>query len=143
MADIIKDTDLQGHLIQVRSEKNKIVLVADTDSPTSSVNEKTANLLVSTVKLAAKIKLGDNHEANRMVCYKVYKIPSFGQLIAPIESRGWTMQTTSSIEVDDRRANILGRKLSHKSDYNYTRRENQFVCQHFISTILTALTHKS
>ena len=111
MADIIKNTDLQGHLIQVRSEKNKLALVADTVSPTSFMNEKTANLLVSTVKLAAKIKLGDNHEANRMVCYNGYKIPSFGQLIAPIESRGWTMQTTSSIEVDDRRANILGRNL--------------------------------
>ena len=111
MADIITDTDLQGHPIQVCSEKNNIVFIADTGSPTSFVNEKTANFLVSTVKLAFKINSGDNDEANRMFCYNGYKIPSLGRLIAPIESGGWTMQTASFIVVDDRRANILGRDL--------------------------------
>ena len=93
------------------SHPNKIVFIADTGSPTSFVNEKTANLLASTVKSAVKTKLGEDDEANRMVCYNGYKIPSLGRLIAPIESGGWTIQTASFIVVDDRRANIMGRNL--------------------------------
>ena len=44
-----------------------------------------------------------------MVCYNGYKIQSFGRVITPIESGGWTLDTTSLIVVDDKRANILGR----------------------------------
>ena len=110
-AEVITNTDLQGDLIRVQSETNNIVFIADTGSPTSFVNEKTANLLASTVKSAVKTKLGDDDEANRMVCYNGYKIPSLGRLIAPIELGGWTIQTASFIVVDDRRANILGRNL--------------------------------
>ena len=110
-AEEITNTDLQGHLIRVRSETNNIVFIADTGSPTSSVNEKTASLLESTVKLAVKTKLEEDDEANRMVCYNGYKIPSLGRLIAPIESEGWRIQTASFKLVDDRRANIMGRNL--------------------------------
>ena len=110
-AEVITNTDLQGNLIRVRSETNNIVFIADTGSPTSFVNEQTANLLASTVKSAIKTKLEDDDGANRIVCYNGYKIPSLGRLIAPIESGGWTIQTASFIVVDDRRANILGRNL--------------------------------
>ena len=107
-AEELLDTDLKGHLIRVRSEKNNIVFIADTGSPTSFVNEKTANLLATTVKSAARTRMRDDDEANKMVCYNGYKIPSLGRLTAPIESGGWTIQTASFIVVDDRRANILG-----------------------------------
>ena len=110
-AEELLDTDLKGHLIRVRSEKNNIVFIADTGSPTSFVNEKTANLLATTVKSAARTRMRDDDEANKMVCYNGYKIPSLGRLTAPIESGGWTIQTASFIVVDDRRANILGRNL--------------------------------
>ena len=63
------------------------------------------------MKLLIKIKLGDDDKTNRMVCYNGYKILSLGRLIAPIESGGWTIRTTSFIVVDNRRANILGRIL--------------------------------
>ena len=95
----------------MRSQTNNIVFIADTGSPTSFANEKTANLLAATVKSAVKTRLRDDDEANRMVCYNGYKIPSLGRLTAPIESGGWTIQTASFIVVDDRRANILGRNL--------------------------------
>ena len=110
-AEELLDTDLKGHLIRVRSEKNNIVFIADTGSPTSFVNEKTANLLATTVKSAVKTRMREDDEANRMVCYNGYKIPSLGRLTAPIESGGWTIHTASFIVVDDRRANILGRNL--------------------------------
>ena len=51
----------------------------------------------------------DDDEANKMVCYNGYKIPSLGRLTAPIESGGWKIHAASFIVVDDRRANILGR----------------------------------
>ena len=107
----ITNTDLQGHLIRNRSETNNIVFIADTGSPTSFVNKKTDNLLAATVKSTVETKLRDDDEANRMVCYNGYKIPSLGRLIPPIESGGGTIQTASFIVVDDRRANILGRNL--------------------------------
>ena len=110
-AEQLLDTDLKGHLIRVRSGKNNIVFIADTGSPTSFVNEKTANLLATTVTSAVRTTMRDDDEANKMVCYNGYKIPSLGRLTAPIESGGWTIQTSSFIVVDDRRANILGRNL--------------------------------
>ena len=39
-AEELTDTDLQGHLIRVRSQTTNIVFIADTGSPTSFVNEK-------------------------------------------------------------------------------------------------------
>ena len=110
-AEVITNNDIQGHLNRVRSETNNIVFIADTGSSTSFVNEKTANLLTSSVKSAVKTKLGEDDEANKMVCYNGYKIPSLGRLIASIESGGWTIQIASFIVVDDRRANIMGRNL--------------------------------
>ena len=46
-----------------------------------------------------------------MVFYNGYKIPSFGRVITPIESGGWTVNTISLIVVDDKRANIFGRNI--------------------------------
>ena len=110
-AEELLDTDLKGHFIRVRSEKNNIVFIADTGSPTSFVNEKAANLLATTVKSAVRTRMKDDNEANKMVCSNGYKFPSLGRLTAPIESGGWTIHTASFIVVDDRRANILGRNL--------------------------------
>ena len=84
------------------------MFIADTGS---FINQKTANQIMTTVKSAKLIKTNDNDEANRIVCYNGYRIPSFGRVIAPIESGGWTINKTSFIVVDDRRANILGRNL--------------------------------
>ena len=126
-AEVISNNDLQKHLIRIRSERNIIVFIADTGSPTSFVNEKPAKLLTSTVKSAVKTTLGEDDEANRIVCYNGYKVPSPGRLIAPIESGGWTIQTASFIVVDDRRANIMGRNLLPQIGINCTKRENQLV----------------
>ena len=46
-----------------------------------------------------------------MVCHNGYKIPSFGRVVAPIESGGWALDTTSLIVVDDKRVNILGKNI--------------------------------
>ena len=107
----LDDTVLKGHLIWVRCGDKNLVFIADTGSPTSFINQKTANQIMTTVKSAKRIKTNDNDEANRMVCYNGYKIPSFRRVIAPIESGGWTIKTTFFIVVDDRRAIILGRNL--------------------------------
>ena len=87
------------------------MFIADTGSPTSFINQRTANLIVSTVKSAKRKQKTETDEPNRMVCYNGYKIPSFGRVITPIESGGWTLNTTSLIVVDDKRANILGRNI--------------------------------
>ena len=54
-------------------------------SPTSFVNNKTATTLQNTVKEARRIQLGQDDEANRMVCYNGFKTLSFGRMITPIE----------------------------------------------------------
>ena len=69
--------DLKGHLVRVRCGHNDLVFIADTGSPTSFFNQRTANLIVSTVKSAKRIQTTETDEANRMVCYNGYKIPSF------------------------------------------------------------------
>ena len=111
-AEIITNTNLQGHLILVHSEtNNKYRVYRRHRFPTFFVNEKAANLLASTVRSAFKTKLGDDDEVNWMVCYNGYKIPSLGRWSAPMESGGWTIQTALFIVVDYRRANIMGRNL--------------------------------
>ena len=107
----IDESDLKGHLVRIRCGHNDIVFIADTGSPPSFINQRTANLIVSTVKSAKRLQTTKTDEANRMVCYNGYKIPSFGRLITSIESGGWTLNTTSLIVVDDKRANILGRNI--------------------------------
>ena len=107
----IDDFDLKGHLVRVRCGHNNLVFIADTGSPTSFINQRTANLRVSTVESAKRIQTTETDDANRMVCYNGYKIQSFGRIITPIESGGWTVNTTSLIVVDDKRANILGRNI--------------------------------
>ena len=91
--------------------KGHQVFIAGVESPTSFINQRTANLIVSTVKSARQVQTTETDEANRMVCYNGYKIPSFGRVVTPIESGGWTLDTASLIVVDDKRANILGRNL--------------------------------
>ena len=80
-------------------------------SPTSFISENTAPLITATVKSTKRIQTNENHEVNRMVCYNGYKIPSFGRIIVPIESGGWTVNTASLIVVDDKRAKILGSNI--------------------------------
>ena len=80
-------------------------------SPSYSIENKTANLLQTTVKAAKPIHVWDNDEANRMVCYNGYKTLSFGWNIAPIESGGWTMTSASFFAADGRRGNILERNI--------------------------------
>ena len=81
----LEETDLKGPLVRVRCEENNMLFMADTGSPTSFINQKTVNQIMTTVKSAKRIKTNENDEANRMVCYKGYKMPSFGRVIAPIE----------------------------------------------------------
>ena len=107
----LEETDLKGPLVRVRCEENNLLFMAYTGSPTLLINQKTVNQIMTTVKSAKKIKTNENDEAKRMVCYKGYKIPSFGRVIAPIESSRWTIKTNSLIVVDDRSANTLGRNL--------------------------------
>ena len=107
----IDETDLKGHLVRVRWGSSDLVFIADTGSPTFFINQQTANLIISTVNSAKQMQANENDEANRMVCYNIYKIPSFGRVIAPKESGGWTLYTTSLIVVDIKRANILGRNI--------------------------------
>ena len=110
-ADKLKADDLKGHLIRVKIGDNDIVFIADTGSPTSFVNNKTATTLQNTVTNTRRIQLNQDDEANRMVCYNGYKISTFDRLITPIESGGWTINTAPFIVVDDKRANIWGRNL--------------------------------
>ena len=110
-AEKLTTDDLIGHLIRVKIGNNNITFIADTGSPTSLLNNKTAVTLQSTVSRARRIQINQDDEANRMVCYNGYKIPAFGRLIAPIESGGWTINTAPFVVVDDKRANILGRNL--------------------------------
>ena len=64
-AEVITNTNLQGHLILVRSEtNNKYRFYCRHRFPTFFVNKKAANLLASTVRSAVKTKLGDDDEVN-------------------------------------------------------------------------------
>ena len=105
------ETDLKRHLVRVRCGSNDLVFIADTGSPTSLIYQRTANLIVSTVNSLGRVQTTENDEANRIVCYNGYNISSFGRFVAPIESGGWTLDTTSLIVVDDKRANNLGRNI--------------------------------
>ena len=48
--------DLKGHSIRVRCGDNNLVFIVDTGSPTSSINQKTANQIMTTVNSVKLIK---------------------------------------------------------------------------------------
>ena len=98
----LEEKDLNVHLVRVRCGENNLVFIADTGSPTSFINQKTANLIMTTVKSAKRRKTNENDEAKRTVCHNGYNFPLFGRVIAPIETGGWTIKTASLIVVDDK-----------------------------------------
>ena len=45
----IDELNLRGHLVRVRCGHNDLVFIADTGSPTSFINQRTANLIIATL----------------------------------------------------------------------------------------------
>ena len=102
---------LSCHIIKLRTNTEKLFAIADSGSPMSFLNEKTARRLQQNDNSALfKCKPQDD-TARNLACYDGETINSKGRLIITIESLGWRIQTAPFIIVDDQKANILGQNI--------------------------------
>ena len=105
------EDNLNRHIVKLRTNTTELFAIADSGSPMSFLNEKTAQRLRQN-KISAKLKdIPPEDTTRNLACYNGEYIQPKGRLIVTIESGGWKVQTVPFIIVDNQKANILGRNL--------------------------------
>ena len=107
----ISEDDLNGHIVKLRTNTTELFAIADSGSPMTFLNEKTAQRLQQNNTSAIFKNIPPEDTARNLACYNGEYIQPKGRLIPTIESWGWKVQTAPFIIVDNQKANILGRNL--------------------------------
>ena len=111
----VRKEDLNGHIVKLKKKSENIFAVADSGSPMSFLNEKTANRL-QTNDISARFKyIPLKDAARRLACYNEKCIIRKRLSKTAIESVGWTIKSAPFIIVDDQKANIIRRNIMPKS----------------------------
>ena len=85
--------------------------IADSGSPMSFLNEKSARRIQQHDKKALFKTIPTGDTARNLACHIGETIVPKGRLIITIESGGWKIYSAPFIMVDDKKANIIGRNL--------------------------------
>ena len=108
---ILSEEDLNGHIVKLKTNSGELFAIANSGSPMSFLNKKTARRIQQNDK-SALFKCIPPDDTNRnLACYNGETINPKGRLIITIESGGWRFQSAPFIIVDDQKANIIGRNL--------------------------------
>ena len=108
---LISDDDLNGLIVNLKSNTTELFAIADSGSPISFLNEKTAQRLRQNDQTAVFKNIPPEDTARNLACYYGESIHPKGRLIVTIESGGWKVQTAPFFIVDNHKANIIGRNL--------------------------------
>ena len=104
----LSEDDLNGPIAKLKSNSAELFAIADSGSPITFLNEKTARCLQQNNKSALfKCNPPDN-TARNLACYNGETKNPKGTLIITIESGGWKIQSAPFIIVDDQKAKIIG-----------------------------------
>ena len=107
----LSEDDLNGPIVKLKPNSEELFAIADSGSPMSFLNEKTAGRLQQNDKSALfKCILPDNLARN-LACYNGGTKNPKGTLIITIESGAWKTQPAPFIIIDDQKANIIGRNI--------------------------------
>ena len=107
----LSDDDLNGQIVKLKTNTTELFAIADSGSPVSCLNEKTAQRIQQNDQTAVFKNIPPEDTAKNLACYNRESIHSKGRLIITIESGGWKIQTAPFIIIDNHKANIIGRTL--------------------------------
>ena len=80
------EDDLNGHIVKLKTNSEQLFAIADSGSPMSFLNEKTARRLQQHDKSALFKTIPSGHTARNLACYNGETIVPKGRLIITIES---------------------------------------------------------
>ena len=104
----LAEEDLNGHIVKLKTNREQLNAIADSASPMSFLNEKTARCIQQYNKKALFKTIPTGDTARSLVCYKGKTIIPKGKLTITIESGGWKKTFSSLHVVDDEKASIIG-----------------------------------
>ena len=90
----------------MKTNTTELFAIADSGSPVSFLNEKTAHRIQQNDQTAVFKNIPPEATARNLACYNGESLNPKGRLIITIESGGWKIQTAPFIIVD-----IIGRNL--------------------------------
>ena len=107
----LSEDDLNDHIVKLKTNTEELFAIADSGSPMSFLNEKTARRIQQNDKSALIKCIPPDDTARNLACYNSETINPKGRLIITIKSGGWRKQSALFIIVDDQKANIIGRNI--------------------------------
>ena len=105
------EDNLNGHIVKLKTNTTELFAIADSGSPMSFINKKTAQRLEQNDQTAVFKNILPEDTARNLACYNGESIHPKEKLIVAIESGGWKIQTAPFIIVDNHKANVIGRNL--------------------------------
>ena len=107
----ISEDDLNSHIVKLKTNTTELFAIADSGSPMSFLNEKTAQRTQQNDQTAVFKNIPQEDTARNLACYNGESIHLKGRLIIKIQSGGWKVQTAPIIIEVNHKANIIGRNL--------------------------------
>ena len=100
------EDDLNGHIVKLKTNSEQFFAIADSGSPMSFLNEKTARRIQQHDKYALFRNIPTGDTARHLACYNGKTIVPKGRLIITIESGVWKIQSAQFIVVDDKKQTL-------------------------------------
>ena len=110
-ATSLSEEDLNGHIIKLKTKTEDLFAIANSGSPMSFLNEKTARRLQENDNSVILKQVAPEDTAWNLACYNGETIVPKGRLIVTIESEGWKIKAAPFIIVDNQKPNIIGRNI--------------------------------
>ena len=93
----ISEDDLNGQIVNLKTKTTKLFAIADSGSPMSFLNEKTAQRLQQNNTSTTFKNIPPEDTARNLACYKGEYIQPKGRLILTIESGGGKFKQLRSL----------------------------------------------
>ena len=105
----LAEENINGHKLKTNTEQ--LSAIANSGSPMSFLNEKTARRIQQYDKKALFKTIPTGDTAQNLACYSGETIISKGRLIVTIVLEGWKIHSAPIIMVDDKNANTIGSNI--------------------------------
>ena len=107
----LSEDGLNGHIVKLKTNTEKLFAIADSGSPMLFLNEETAQRMQQNDKSALFKSIPPEDTARNLACYNSETITTKRRLIIMIKSGGWKIQAAPFSIVVDQKATIIGRNI--------------------------------
>ena len=98
--NLLSENDLNEHVVKLKTKAEHLFAIADSGSPMSFLNEKTARRIQQNDRSALFKCIPPDDTARSLACYNGETIIPKGRLIITIKSGGWKIQSAPFIIVE-------------------------------------------